>query len=264
MSSYANILNSFNSTYNVLYIEIMRSNGTIKLIVVGSLLLLALYAVSELSYTIFRYHKGETLWSVLTKYGSSRINRYSEYDVYTPEKPEASTLTAIAPATATANTTATEPVALIEPITLPALVEYVPVSDNLKSLQAKEDSNTNIVNEMYLVKAGFIRMLWEQKAIEKESGNTQGLEALNILMADTEKTEPQIIWMYGSKVSSYQPTKETNLIMKRGYVSVVSSHLNSTKRSRNLSATITLERLLNRLMLIGPEALTDKGKQLAP
>ncbi len=155
------------------------------------LALLGVWFLVELLIIGSRYRSGETLWSAFAKTRERRLYRHA--DEPAPAEQEQEALVEIVQRAALVE----EPVQALVADPPPTLTPPPPPAAEPPRVRFNVDATADMIETMFLVKAGIIKVLWEQRAIEDQAGNVAGVLAIDVLIADVESTEVQKIWVLG-------------------------------------------------------------------
>jgi hypothetical protein len=172
------------------------------------LALLGFFLLIEIIVVRRRTKQGETIWSALTSWGDRRTFKLvDEQPTYIPEETSVEIVrieTLELPSLQQQSMNVTLPEKLPEPsqAVVPEVTEKVsepkiriPVQQ--KAIKFDVEASADMVEVMFKVKTGIIRLLWEHRAIEESAGNVAGMQAIDVLLADIENTEVQKVWVLG-------------------------------------------------------------------
>jgi hypothetical protein len=175
------------------------------LISVGLIILIELILVCR------RVKHGETIWSAMTKWGDRRIYKNSAAQSESepsiePINNQEITVEFIHTVPKTKLEDEPSPTADIlmqssPPILQAAIVQTIAVIEPPQLQPTKHTFNVDatavMIEQMFLVKSGIIRLLWDQRRVEESAGNVSGMQAIDVLIADIESTEVQKVWVLG-------------------------------------------------------------------
>lgn len=200
--------------------EVLLGTVAFWLAVIGIVVLLL-----EVVVVTYRMWKGETFLSALLLWGSRRKKRTKpiteqkavpvQEDMPVPAVQQEVEVSASVPVEEVQVLPIVEPPAPppkpaepVEPLATPPppsealaliapAVSREPVAHSLAAdpLPSGED----ILSDMYAMKIGVLKVLRTHRALEDELGNVSGMQALDVLIASVETSDPQKIWEMGSR-----------------------------------------------------------------
>lgn len=164
----------------------------------------------EMAIVGSRWRRGETLWSAISRHSSGRkfrprANKHLQLSskLLLSDEPTSEAEVTIKQSIPTVSEPHIDQEEYMSTLTeekiapTPTLIQTPSHTYTQRPIQFDVDASADMIEIMFMVKSGMLKVLWSQRTVEETAGNVVGVRAVDVLIADVEGTDVQKIWVLG-------------------------------------------------------------------